>query len=276
MNEVNALTSYDQQYFLNSDTIPYASRYLKEQLGFSLRYYFRPAIRTRHFLRLSFNDVKIDSAVTVWNPHYFNNSLTRVFYPELSYSVNYNNVDYVPYPLRGFLFETGVMQRGINADMHLTQVYAKSVEAFGIAKKTFFVSQNMGLVKLPFDQPFYNLQMLGYGDFYLRGLERYVMDGVAGGLIRNTLLQQLFSFSIPFLRGTSHDRIPFRIFAKTYVDGGYAYNQNPGNNILVNRFLYTGGAGFDIVTFYDFVFRFEYSLNQLGEKGFYFHIKNDF
>jgi hypothetical protein len=40
--------------------------------------------------------------------------------------------------------------------------------------------------------------------------------------------------------------------------------------------LYTYGAGFDVVTFYDLVLRFEYSVNQLGEKGLFFHIRNDF
>jgi len=110
----------------------------------------------------------------------------------------------------------------------------------------------------------------------MRGLEKYVVDGVAGGVIRNTLSRELFQFSIPFIRGTAHDRIPFRFFAKTYVDAGYVYNRDFTSNSLTNRFLYSGGAGMDIVTFYDFVFRFEYSLNQLGEKGFFFHIKNDF
>jgi outer membrane protein assembly factor BamA len=276
MNEINALTVDNQQYFIDSDTIPFAGKFLREQLSFSLRYYFRPAIRTKHFIRLSYNDVKIDSAVTVWNPHYFNNNLMRINYPELSYVLNYNNIDYVPYPLKGFLFETGILQRGINADMHLTQAYAKSVEAWPIFKKTYFVTQNMGLIKVPFEQPFYNQQLLGYGDYYLRGLEKYVVDGVAGTLVRNTLIRELFSFSIPFIRGTAHDRIPFRVFAKSYVDAGYVYNKDFTSNSLVNRFLYTGGAGLDVVTFYDFVFRFEYSFNQLGESGFFFHIKNDF
>jgi len=160
--------------------------------------------------------------------------------------------------------------------MHLTQLYAKTVRAWPLGKKFFFVTQNMGLLKLPFNQPFFNQQLLGYGEFYIRGLEKYVVDGVTGGLVRNTVLKELFNFSLPFIRGSSHDRIPFRIFAKTYVDGGYVYNKYVTTNSLVNRFLYSGGAGVDVVTFYDFVFRFEYSFNQLGERGFFFHIKNDF
>jgi outer membrane protein assembly factor BamA len=274
--ELDVHTVNNQQQFINSDTISYAGKYLREQLTFSLRYYYRPGIKTRHFVRLSFNNITLDSAVTVWNPSYFNNGKRQVFYPEISYVLNYNNVDYTPYPLQGFLFETGILHRGINADMNLWQIYVKSTEALKIGRKTYFVTQNIGTLKLPLDQPFYNQQLFGYGDFYMRGLEKYVIDGIAGGLARNTLLLELFNFSIPFLRGTSHDRIPFHILAKTYVDCGYVYNRNYSTNSLENRILYSGGVGIDIVTFYDLVLRFEYSIDQFGGKGLFFHIKNDF
>ena len=55
---------------------------MQEQMNFSLRYYYRPGLRTRHFLRLSFNNVKIDSAVLVYNPYYFLNNRRNIFYPE--------------------------------------------------------------------------------------------------------------------------------------------------------------------------------------------------
>ena len=277
LKEIDAYTLYNQQQFISSDTIPYASSYLKEQLTFSLRYYYRPGLKTRHFIRFSVNQVNIDSAVTVYNPDYFNNNQTRVFYPELSYSVTYNNVDYPPYPLNGFLFEAGALHRGINADMNLWQLYGKTTNAWPIAKKINFITQNMGMIRAPFNQPFYNSQLIGYGDFYLRGLEKYVVDGVVGVLGRNTMARELVNFNIPFIQSSwSHDKIPIRIFAKTYVDWGYAFNKEFRNNSLVNTFLYSGGFGIDMVTFYDLVFRFEYSFNQLGESGIFFHIRNDF
>jgi len=276
LKEINAITINNQQFFVNSDTIPYAGKYMREQLAFSLRYYYRPAMRTRHSFRLGFNRLNIDSAVTVTNPNYFSHNKTQIFYPELTYVLNYNNVDYVPYPLKGFLFETGFTRRGINADMNLWQLTLKTNEGIPLARKLYFVSQNMGTIRVPFNQPFYNTPLMGYGDYYMHGFEKYVIDGVVGGLARNSLLRELFNFKIPFLHGTSHDVIPVRIYAKTYFDVGYVYNKYFRDNSLVNQFLYSGGAGIDIVTFYDFVFRFEYSVNQRGEKGFYFHIRNDF
>ncbi len=274
--QLDVITTNNQQVFVDRDSIKNAGRYLQTQLSFSLRYYYRPAIRTKHFFRISFNKLAIDSTVLMFNPNYFLNHTLSVVYPELFYSLNYNNIDYVPYPTRGFLFETSIMQRGFSENMHMTQLIARSTEAVSFAPKMYFVTQNFGVLRLPFRQSFYNQSLLGYGDYYMRGLERYVVDGVGLLLDRNTVMRELAHFDIPFLRGTAHDHIPFRIFAKAYVDLGYVTNKYNSQNSLQNTMLYTYGAGFDIVTFYDFVFRIEYSVNQLGEKGLFFHIRNDF
>jgi hypothetical protein len=274
--EIDMITTNNQQVFVNSDSIKYAGRYLQTQASFSLRYYFRPAIRTKHFFRFSFNQLRIDSTVLVYNPNYFLNNQLSLVFPEFFYSINYNHIDYVPYPTQGFLFETSILQRGFTANMNMTQLIARSTEAFSFAPKMYFVTQNFGVLRLPFKQSFYNQKLLGYGDYYMRGLEKYVVDGIGLLLDRNTVMREMAHFNIPFLRGTTHDHIPFRIFVKTYVDLGYVFNRYNNLNSLQNTMLYTYGAGIDVVTFYDFVFRIEYSINQLGEKGLFFHIRNDF
>jgi outer membrane protein assembly factor BamA len=274
--ELNVGTTLNKQVFVNRDSLGYAGKFMLEQMNFSFRYYYRPGLRTKHFVRLSFNRASIDSAVQHYNPHYFSGSRRNVFYPELSYIASYNNIDYVPYPTRGFYFEGGLLKRGLGNGMDMWQLNAKTSEAFSFAPKMYFVSDNLGLIRVPFKQPFYNKALLGYKDFYMRGLERYVVDGVACLTARNTVLRELSRFNIPFLRGTSHDHIPFRIYAKAYVDLGYVYDKYDNPNSLVNKTLYTGGVGIDVVTFYDFVFRAEFSMNQLGEKGLFFHIRNDF
>jgi hypothetical protein len=119
--------------------------------------------------------------------------------------------------------------------------------------------------------------MFGYRDFYLRGLEKYVIDGVAGILGRQTLRKELLRFNVPtFITSSTHDRIPFTIYAKAFTDMGYSHNKMFPENSLVNKMLYTTGFGIDVVTFYDFVFRFDYSFNQLGQNGLFLHFKNEF
>lgn len=285
--EVNYLTQNNEQRFvplaspLNSfDTSLYHlfhKQVLNEQFNILLSYTYRPAIHTRHTVRLSYNISKIDKAVLYANPRYFSNGKFSVSYPELSYSIEYSNVDYGAYPLTGFWGDASFTKRGINADMNLWHLNARGAAGWKVADKLFFGLQVYGAIKLPFDQPYINQRLFGYGDVYLRGLEKYVIDGVAGGQMRTTLRKETFHFTIPLLsRFRSLDKIPLRIYLKTYADGGYAYSRTINYNPLTNKLLYTAGAGFDVVTFYDFVFRFEYSMNQLGQKGLFLHFRNDF
>lgn len=276
LKEVDAFTQGNQQGFINSDTIGYAGKWLSQQFSVSARYFYRPGLKVRHFLGLSLSDTRIDSAVTVWNAHYFNNGKKEVVYPELGYSFNYTDVDYVSYPLDGIIFETGMLRRGITRDMDLWQFYTKLTRSWPLAHKLWFGIENINVLKLPLSQPFFNQQLIGYSDMYVRGLDRYVVDGVAGGILRNTLFRELFNFNIPFTHIPSHDRIPFRIYATAFSDYGYAYNRDFTGNSLVNRLLYTAGMGIDIVTFYDLSFKFDYSFNQLGQNGLFLHIRNDF
>jgi hypothetical protein len=60
-----------------------------------------------------------------------------------------------------------------------------------------------------------------------------------------------------------------------FSDFGYAHNPVNPENSLTNRMLYTAGGGIDIVSFYDFVLRVDYSFNQLGQNGLFLHIKSD-
>jgi outer membrane protein assembly factor BamA len=276
--EFNAATKNNRQYFINSDTLSFAGRFLSEEFRLSLRYYYRPALRTRHTIRLNFDNLKIDTAVRFYNPDYLNNAKKQIFFPELSYQMDYTNADYIAYPLKGVAASLSISRKGINSDMNLWQLNLQSIESFQLANKTYFSTQNMATIKLPFDQPFYNRQLFGYGNFYLRGLEKYVVDGEAGFAARNSFLRQVTSFNLPIkIPFLGLYEVPFRVMGKVFSDVGYIYNNNPDpSNTLSKKFLYTEGFGIDIVTSYDFIFRVEYSFNQLGQNGLFLHIHNDF
>jgi hypothetical protein len=129
----------------------------------------------------------------------------------------------------------------------------------------------MGNVKLPFEQAYINQKAIGYGNANVRGLEYYVIDGVAFGILKSTLKKKLFSVKIPMPFSSSIiPSLPFSIFAKTYTDIGYCYNKKNYAANLNNRLLYTGGFGIDILTLYDISLKIEYSFNQLGQGSLYF------
>jgi hypothetical protein len=71
LQELDVITTNNQQVFLSLDSLKNAGKYLQTQATVSFRYYYRPAIRTKHFFRFSFNQLKIDSFVLIYNPNYF-------------------------------------------------------------------------------------------------------------------------------------------------------------------------------------------------------------
>lgn len=267
--EINYATINNQQQFTDS-----LSGY-KTWSG-HVEYNYRPGLRTFHSLRFGYSRLNVDKEVLKLNPGYYSGGVNKIDLPELTYTLRHYHVDYIPYPLDGWSGEISLSKRGIHSYTEMWQLAGKYNKAMDLRRKWSFNWQLNGVLRVPFDQPFYNSHLFGYNDFYLRGLEKYVVDGVAGILSRQTIRKQLLQFSVPtFISSSTHDRIPFRIFAKAFADVGYSHNKMFPQNSLTNRMLYTAGFGIDVVTFYDFVFRFDYSFNQLGQNGLFLHFKNE-
>jgi hypothetical protein len=57
-----------------------------------------------------------------------------------------------------------------------------------------------------------------------------------------------------------------------FYDAAYVRDRQFGDTSpLSNRYLHGMGAGIDYVTYYDLVFRVEYSWNREGEHGLFLH-----
>ena len=101
---------------------------------------------------------------------------------------------------------------------------------------------------------------------------------MAGGYTKTTFLREVVNTNIHIPSGKIKklNNIPLRIYAKIYGNAGYVYSPDPQTNFLNNRMLYSAGIGFDVITLYDFIVRFEWSFNQLGQNDLYLHRKNYF
>jgi outer membrane protein assembly factor BamA len=271
--ELNYGTDKNKQQFYKQD------QFVMQNIKAELAYLYRPAIKTRHSFRVAYVKNKVNDTILALNPHYYPiTSGNNISYPEFSYSVQYYNSDYNAYPTRGFIGDATLLKRGISNDINLTQLQYHANYAVPLSPKTHFLFQSAGILKVPFDQPYYNQQLFGYGDAYLRGLEYYVLDGVAGIMGRATLHQQIFAMILKTPPKSKKEVvIPFRFYLKAGGDLGYVYSRAPGNDLLCNKLVYTETVGLDIVIpSYDIVFKFNYSFNQLGQSGVFFHVRTDF
>ena len=119
---------------------------------------------------------------------------------------------------------------------------------------------------------------MGYNNYYVRGMDYKIIDGVAYVLSKFNIKNEILNFNINtiFKKSKTLNKIPFRIFAKSFSDMGYSYNNSEFNSRLNNKFLGSAGIGMDIVTLYDIQIRIEYSINQLGEKRLFLHNEKGF
>jgi hypothetical protein len=211
------------------------------------------------------------------NPEFFPSGKTTLSHLDVTYNINHNNVDYIAYPTKGVTFSAALMKR-FSSELNMWQLTSSASYTIPVFTKSQIYLQGTGTIKLPFNQPYYNKRLFGFGDLYMRGLEYYVADGVAGFVGRATARREVLKFNIkPPIVIQGHDKIPFRFFLKAYGDLGYTYDQSPSTySSLTNKWLKTWGVGLDILSFYDFVIRLEYSFNQLNQQGLFLHSRGDF
>jgi hypothetical protein len=192
--------------------------------------------------------------------------------------MSYFDVDFIPYPTKGYASEVSLVKKGLTQKINLWQLTAKGSATWPVMQNYFLNVRLAGLIKLPFKQSFVTKRLLGYDGMLMQGYEYYVIDGVAGGYGKAAFSRQVLNkaIHIPSKKIERINNIPIKVYAKIYGNTGYVYNPEPGKNYLCNRFLYSSGVGIDFVFFTDFVFKFEWSANRLGEKGLYLHNRDYF
>jgi hypothetical protein len=128
-------------------------------------------------------------------------------------------------------------------------------------------------------RPYTNNRGLGFGGDNIRGYELYVVDGYDYAYSKNSLRYSIIDKEYDWTSKTTKKWLkPWFLFPiKSYLtfnfDAGYV--NNPFNtkvsNTLSNRLIYGGGVGLDFLLWNSISYRFEYSINHMGESGIYFN-----
>jgi outer membrane protein assembly factor BamA len=270
--EINYNSVNDKQVFYRDEN------YIRKFFSVWSELSYRRAIKTRHRFGIGYTREDIADTVSKLNPDYFQSGRTRIEYPEIYYSMTYFDLDYNPYPTRGYAADISVSKKGLSKAFNLWQLSVKASANWPTGQKAFFSLNGFGTIRLPFKQPYYNQRLLGYSDVFLQGYEYYVIDGTAGGYIKASMTRKMFKFDIriPGTKKLAPQRIPFNIYGRIYGNTGYIYNTYPGKNYLSNKMLFSTGVGLDIVSLYDFTLKLEWSFNQLGQNGLFLHRKSIF
>jgi hypothetical protein len=279
-------------YFQNREMV-YKTSFNNEQLFYKkphfvrnswnlgASYSIRKEIKKSHYFGISYTHLNVDDSIISekYNPNFFNKPVSKIGFVDMDYTLQYIDVNNVLYPLTGISGNINLSKRGLGftGGVNLFSIRGELNKYWSLGKKWYASTQLQANIKLPFHQAYINRQALGYGKAYLRGLEYSIIDGVAYVLSKYNLKRELFNFTVPFLKKSKiFNTIPFHIYAKTYADFGFSYIKKEFASRLNNKFLYSGGFGIDVVTFYDIQLRFEYSFNQLGQNKLFLHNEKGF
>ena len=231
-----------------------------------------------------YRKINVVDTVRSKNAHYFVNSGNLQQQISLAFKYRRDKRDYQPYSLKGNLFEIEVAKIGLGVLpnepdlLTLNLSFRQYFEWSPRWHSSFAVSSKVSGIK---DAPYVNLRALGYGSDVVRGFEYYVINGENFYLIKSTLLKYTLLttrvYSIPFMSTEKFRKIPNTFFLSLSADAGYVSDkQFAKNNPLSNTWLSGYGLGIDYLTYYDMVLRFEYSINNLGEHGFFLNFASPF
>ena len=115
----------------------------------------------------------------------------------------------------------------------------------------------------------------GYRPDFVRGYEQYVIESDELFSVRGSARFKIAEGQKTLNKRSVIDQfrtLPYAFYMKAFADAGYSGNPllSTSNNFFNREWIGSVGIGLDIVTYYDFVMRFEYSINREGNMGFFF------
>lgn len=267
-------SSAHRQEFIESENV------LRRSFGSSATMTFRPSFYTRHSLNLSYTRSSVSDTVITANPVYHTNGQNIQEYLRLTYSFGVDKRDYIAYPLKGSLFNLQVSKFGLGLVNNLDMFTARAGFAtYFDLKNGFYLANRTEVFKNFSDSaPYLTRSGFGYRPDFIRGYERFVIESRAlishRSALRFKVLEGVQELSRRSLINQFRT-LPYAFYLKIFLDTGYTGNPLSGsdNTFFNNQFLGSLGLGIDVVTYYDFVFRLEYSINKQGSTGLFFNFK---
>jgi len=277
-HEVNVYTENNKPVYLRND-----NSYLAELVNPYITYSYRNSLYSKHAMSLAYSGLKYRDSASHENftglpdgedPAYLS--------ADYAYESDYR--DSKAYPLTGDYFRIKLSRREFVSPR--SGEYSRSEVQFTathhrLLKNRLYYNDaiQLMLAKDEYEPKAYR-GGLGYGS-YLRGYELYVIDGNSYMLMVNNLkycIMKERNHKVGYIPWSQFNLVHFSLYANLFFDMAYVQGKHyvSAGNSFVNRFLYTGGIGIDLVSYYDLVLRFEGSLNREGEGGFFIHTEVPF
>ncbi|HOS47496.1 MAG TPA: POTRA domain-containing protein [Bacteroidia bacterium] len=258
-------------------------RYVRRDLSAFVRVTKRNGLYQYFNTTFEYKKVSTVDTVLEMNNDFFIDGKTQQQYLSIGWNFRLDKRDYQAYAQRGYLFEADIYKTGfglLKNEPHLIGLSLAFRKYQPIAQRFNISGMVKGRVVQRDDAPYSNQRALGYGNDYIRGYDYYVMNGQNFALFRSNFKYTLMPtkvYKAPIIRSDKFRLIPVSMYLNAFFDAGYVSDRQYAEfNPLNNSWQYSYGIGYDYVTYYDLVFRFEFAINRLNESGLFFHIGTSF
>lgn len=269
-------TSENQLQFVKVE-----DRDLRRRFNASIAFNKRIGYFENHSFFFDFNRNQVDDTITKLNPRYFENGLSVQRYLQFHYHYTFDKRNIRAYPLKGYFVGLSFNQIGFFEweDVHITSFRAKGALYRDLGLGFYYAVSADAEISAPQRQPYYLHRSLGYSGRVVRGYEKNVIEGYIPMMMKQSFRKRILKreFRPALIPLEQFRQIPVSIYLKAHADAGYVSNPLvfPENKRLTNTLLGGAGLGLDIVTYYDVVLRFEYSITRQGDKGFFISFESD-
>ncbi|HEX5625736.1 MAG TPA: hypothetical protein VFX48_06960, partial [Saprospiraceae bacterium] len=232
---------------------------------------------------LSIQSNRFDSDYALEHPDFFLEGNNRQDFGSIYLQAGFRNIDHYLKPTRGMAIAWTIKKTGLPfLDDYRFLSFSQAFKSCNhVVGKMYLQTNIQAQLGLDRNKRPYNLyKSLGYSDSNISGYEYYVIDGLDHLYINEELRYYLTQFKFNFFRILKSEPI-FRI--RTEIDlamqANLAYVNDPfyqEHNYLVNRWLYSTGAGLNFTVNGVIQLNVMYSVNHLKEGGLYFHTRKSF
>ena len=277
--DIDYFQNHEVSYHITNNELDYlklTGRFARKTLKLSNFYTYRPRLYTNHRLNIKYTNVSINDSVLSLNNNYFFDKENNISFLTIGYNFDYDKRDSKIYPRKGSRIFFSASQNGIGILSNNGNIVFNSIleENHQLAEKLFINTSMFGQLNFNNLNSFYFSEAIGY-DNYLRGMEYYVSNGNSYYISKTNLKYEIIpqtNFNLNFIPTDKFSKVHYALYLNLFFDTGYVDSEFTFNNNLTNEFLYSGGIGIDLVTYYDKVLRIEYSMNKFGEHGIFFHL----
>jgi hypothetical protein len=275
--ELNIMTFKNQQVFIR-----HQSQILQSRASFFAQLKYRPTRYYTFSFMTEYHRFNIHDEVYERNPNFLSFGKTNLNYHQNRFNAKFSSLDLEVRPTEGFKFSGSVIF--VNATNYKTFSLIQFTQELLVAESfnsrlrwvtDFNFGQTIGTKRLPY----LFSRALGYL-YDTEGYEYYVLDGQHFFHTSTGIFYKLFGYKRNFFKILgSEPRIKVNITVDLKLNGNLAYVFNPWQdytNTLTNTMLRSVTTGFDILINQSVKLQLNYSLNHLGQSGFFIQSKSAF